>query len=395
MSKDSREVGPKLHVWETLRSKSLIAATDAGLFQLAWERKDGGLQLEACKRHLRAISLLRAQLSDPKANKMDTLGNTLGMLLFEAYSGCSRGLSQRTEHISGVVALLLKDGLAMIETPFGPFTFRLARMCSVSLLQKPSGCCRKLVLMYKQLMHGLVNRQHLSLAGKLSQPSVVPARHMDQLIQHTLRLPGVLEITDGLVSKSPSAAERASVIGQLQNLELCIMGAWLSEPPTTGPAYSHVEPVSFEPAYPDLSTTPLVFHRALRFDSFLSAVSHTFYWSCLLLIRLALYNIAVHLPSSQCNSASADSRNSAASEVVDLLCQGMPFLLHEAGGLASQAIAVRAPLYFVRYYCEQTQDRDRLAWHDDVERHVRERAAFLEWDALLPWGFFSMNWLAP
>jgi hypothetical protein len=133
--------------------------------------------------------------------------------------------------------------------------------------------------------------------------------------------------------------------------------------------------------------------RALKYRSVLEASYHSLYWVCILLIREALLDLS----SRRTDTASGKQRSYYAviDQCADLLCESIPYLSEAADATVLRAMVVRAPLHFASRWFLRTGNMEKLDWCQAVEKRIRSDAPFLQWDALLPWSFFSILWLAP
>ena len=244
-------------------------------------------------------------------------------------------------------------------------------------------------------MHGLVLRQGMPLKVMplLGFQGPAPSYYLESFIRRALHLPELLERVDSISNSHIRPVELiTSSIEQLQTLDGELISSLPHELRSSRTLFSCVAITEF-----DFDVRSHVFPDALRFPSFLSAVSHTLIWTCLLALRSAQQELISVLPSAAHPQPDQGKRSVSCSEpdeVSNMLCKSIPYLLCTAGEAMAQAIAVRTPLYFVKRYFEHINSCDRLEWCCKVEAEVRARVGFFQWDALLPWGFLWLNSLS-
>lgn len=246
-------------------------------------------------------------------------------------------------------------------------------------------------------MHGLVLRQRLPLEEVPLHTYIsdsVPC-YLENFVQIALQLPGLLERADAVTRDPAIGCDRETVIEQFTALQHDLHTSWLAEARTFEIPCPEAIPKDIESPPRRLYLTPSGSLVALQFDSFLIGLSYSFYWTCMLVLRSTLEELLASSSGNDIIPVTGCLSNETASAISDLLCRTIPFLLDTAGGLTSQAIAVRAPLFFLVRYYERTKDYDRLEWCRRAETSVRERVPFLQWDAMLPIAFRTINWLAP
>ena len=218
---------------------------------------------------------------------------------------------------------------------------------------------------------------------------------MEGFIQHALRLPGLLESVDAASSISRTGtATLDGIVLQLLSLENDLVVCWSAEVTRRSDLRLAREVIAESSRHTSARTGMQHRSGSSPFPSFLSALTYCFYWTCLLVLRSALEEVADIIASRDLCTQLQGSWTSNPAEVADLLYGSIPFLLQTAGGATAQAVAVRAPIHFLQRYFRRIKAWQKLEWCDKIETQVRERAAYLQWDALLPWSFVAMNWLA-
>lgn len=131
-----------------------------------------------------------------------------------------------------------------------------------------------------------------------------------------------------------------------------------------------------------------VFPEAIEFPSFISATSHVYAWTCILLVRKAILTVSERYahPSVWSKGLKAAMTASVTQSAIDL-CQAVPYLsLPEH--LSCGILSCSAPLYFASEWFEEQNSVQRLAW----TRHVR---GFLERDGSHGGGSDSRHRLNP
>jgi len=211
---------------------------------------------------------------------------------------------------------------------------------------------------------------------------------LEMLLQHAARLPELLQRVD--IYRS---ASRASVVQNINPLQQLLdleqnFSAWLED--YHGRANERYHFVS--------STTPVGYFRdtrTLRFTSFLSSSFHLLYWVCQLLLHASIFEISLE---KQLASASVQHHAKAsivlANKYATLLRQGVQYLLHAPCGNMSRLTAVSFPLYVLNHWYTGSGQHEEAQSCQALELHLRTSNPGVQWDALLPWSFNTLTWLA-
>ncbi|KAK5126088.1 hypothetical protein LTR85_011443 [Meristemomyces frigidus] len=382
-ARTSAHVAKQLSYWLAPQSLSAQAGCDAvALLQHAYATGDTRVLLEGRKRHLASIECLRIEIESPAKDIQGILG-ILGaaqeLLVCEMYTVVSTSPDAWMRHVPGIMAVIEKHSEDEVASVVHPFLLRSLRTCG--------------------FMHAIVTRKPFAIGERFSRSPKgdTPSGSTDALLQLGWRVPGLLEKADSVkFSRRTNHSSIARVRAQLLALEEDLTD-WLSEyylmqygsethrldlsPPDTREG-SYMSEDSFD-----------VHSKALRFHSFLDAEYHALYWTCLLLLRQSRWDL-----TSRRTAADASQPDLVAEidEIADLLCESVPYLSATAEGLVCRAMAVRAPLHFAGQWFERTRiaNEEKLSWCRDVEQRIRKEVPFLQWDAVLPWSFKAMLWLA-
>jgi hypothetical protein len=131
-----------------------------------------------------------------------------------------------------------------------------------------------------------------------------------------------------------------------------------------------------------------VFPEMIEFPSFVSATSHAYAWTCILIVRRAILTVSERYahPSVWSRGLKTAMIASVTECAVDL-CQSIAYL-SLPGHLSCGILACSAPLYFASEWFEEQKLVQRLAW----ARHVR---GFLERDSSVGGGSESRHRLNP
>ena len=249
-------------------------------------------------------------------------------------------------------------------------------------------------------MHALVLRRGLPLKVMplLGFQGASPTYYLESFIRRALHLPELLERADSILhSRIRPIDSITSTIKRLRILDEELTYSLPYELRSSETLFSFVAITEFGFDVPTLVAPSYIFPDALRFPCFLSAISHTLTWTCLLVLRSAQQELVSVLTSAE-HPRPGQGKSSLdcfeLDEIANMLCKSIPYLLCTAGEVMAQAMAVRALLYFVKRYFERINSYNRLEWCCKVESGVRETAGLFQWDALLPWGFFWLNWLS-
>lgn len=346
------------------------------MIHIGSRRRNFELVHEGQRRHVAAMGFLRQDLARPGPVEDDAvLGANYTLGQAEVFMAVSRTNPQYMTHMAGLQQLLLKRGPESMKRPFAKALLYNIRSVSV--------------------MHGLMQRKPLFLAEK---------RWMDagkngwqgevtisvELTDLSLQIPGLLQRADAMtaVSKTKKKAgefEIVELLTELSKLEVAIQ-KWLLKFYRLTRAEASPYRLSSISNYPFLRAgcggLAHVFSSMIDFPAFLSATTHVWVWTCLLIIRQTVLDVAALHPYP---IVRAQNQNAALEVTIDEcainLCSSIAYLIHPDH--ASNGIVACGPaLHFSALWFERQGHTQRLIW----ARHVRE---FLQRDVLLGGGYDS------
>lgn len=361
--------------WLSPHSGAMSASRDAlCLIHLGSRRRDFRLVHEGQRRHFAAIHCLRQDLARPGAVEDDAVlgaNYTLGQTsVFMAVGHQSQYLT----HMAGLQELLLKRGPESMRTPFAQALLYNIRPLSV--------------------MNGLVSRKPLFVAErnwieaarKGLTGEVTISVEMTDL---SLQIPGLLQRADVLLAGTKRTKVKAgerdiiALLTELMKVEHGLQSWLLKFYNRTGAERS---PYRLSRLADDsffrggLGGLAHIFPMTIQFPAFLSATTHVWIWTCLLVIRQTMLDVAALHPYPTVRPQNQETSLTASiDECAVNLCQSIAYLIHTDH--ASCGIVACSPvLHFSAQWFERQGDTHRLMW----VRHVRE---FLQRDVLLGGGY--------
>lgn len=357
-----------LHVFQWLapQSDAMNASRDAlCLIHLGVRYRDERLLLEGRTRHIAALRHTQAAISRPNAALDDcVLGASYTLGHCEMYSVISQNGKGWRGHTGPFQRILQFRGPKSIVTPFAHALLQNIRMVEVAT--------------------SFLNRK----ASYLSSPEWIAAARQshDSLAFHAtnmaLRVGAALEDADRLCAmREPPEATIVCMLNNMMKLDLALK-TWLIEADRrSGGDFipQKTVPTSKLPSFYDrCGGLADVFPFAIDFPSFLSATSHIYIWTSLLLLRQAIADVSRLYPYPLLAAAHPDQDamlNASIEECATSLCQSVAFLSKGNYGFAG-IISCGAPLHFTSECFRKSHQQKRLLWSN----HVRE---FLQRDILL------------
>ena len=355
-----------LGAWALPRCKSHEYGNDAiALLNIGCSEGDDRLALAGRRLHMDTIQALRKDVACLLPNIQGIFAASLDLLLASCYTAVSPGVTVWLSHLTGQTNVL-KSRLAEMKAP---------------------GFCTFVFAHYRQLnlVRSLVHRQRMPLIhSDWKIGGTVPTSgHSEMLYRLAVRVPAFLELTDRLpASTKDSTGEATKVIVALLQLERSLLEwftAWIALQPSR-------EPLGSKPN--NLDTTNIV-HDNLSFeDGLLTGLL----WCLLLLIHESIYDLARSL-QSEIYSVTQQTSFRKANTYASLLHRSVPRLCRQAGAPLSQALAVSAPLHFARQWFSRISDTERFEDCVRLQKTLRAKSPYLDWDITLFWSFVCVNWL--
>lgn len=307
---------------------ALIEAANDGLALLFTGSVHNDIRVlhAARQKHVTTIQLLRRKLDKPQADFDEIMSAAQVLLASEMFSSHSSGPTAWTGHVTGLLGIVQQyHQQSEITSLFCKYLFwQLRHIC---------------------LMHALVARKAIAFDYSLCWPgeAMWPPDMCERLVQIACCVPGALEDADNLLR--PISPGSGDVKGGLKKLELLQsrFQQWLEEYQSGDAAqwrYEDNNAACFTQTTP-ASSSPA---RQIRFGSFESATYHAFTWSCLLLIKRAMLDIAQSLdwyPAGDLGSI-----ENQANSYAHLLCGSIAYFADMAGGVISKATALKGALHF-------------------------------------------------
>lgn len=360
--------------WLAPASAAMMAARDAlCMIHLGSRHRDYALVHEGQRRHLAAIGFLRRDLARPGAMEDDAvLGANYTLGQAEVFTAVNRSNPQYVTHLAGLQLLLRKRGPGSMTSPFARALLFNIRSVSV--------------------MHGLLSRTPLFLAeeewlaaGRMGSGGGVTIGV--ELTDLCLRIPTLLQRGDMLAARPEEAEEGkvVEVLTALTELEHKIQEWLLDFYRLTGTAEQLPYRLRSLSNYPFFHAgcggLAHVFPSMIEFPAFLSATTHIWVWTCLLVIRQSILDVAALHPYPTVRARDQKASLTASiDECAINLCQSIAYLLNPDHHAACGVLACSPALYFSALWFQRQGQTQRLIW----ARHVRE---FLQRDVLLGGGY--------
>ncbi|KAK4507907.1 hypothetical protein PRZ48_001642 [Zasmidium cellare] len=335
------------------------------LIHLGVRYRDERLLLEGRTRHLAALRHTQAAIAQPNAALDDcVLGASYTLGHCEMYSVISQNGKGWRGHTGPFERILQVRGPKSIVTPFAHALLQNIRMVEVAT--------------------SFLNRK----ASYLSSPEWIaaakqnhdsPAFHATNL---ALKTGAALEKADQLCAlPKPPEARIVAMLNDMMEIDLGLK-KWLIEVDRwSGGAFipHKALPTSTYASFHDrCGGLADIFPVAIEFPSFMSATSHMYIWTSLLLLRRAIADVARLYPYPLLAAVNQDQEamlDASIDECATSLCQSIAFLSQGNHGFAG-VISCGAPLHFSSEWFRKKQQQKRLLWAN----HVRE---FLQRDILL------------
>jgi hypothetical protein len=355
-----------LGAWALPRCKSHEYGNDAiALLNIGCSEGDDRLALAGRRLHMATIQALRKDLACLLPNIQGIFAASLDLLLASCYMAVSPGVTVWLSHLAGQTDVLKS---------------RLAEM-------KALGFCTFVFAHYRQLnlIRSLVHRQRMPLThSDWKIGGAAPSSgHSETLYRLAVRIPAFLELTDRLLaSTNDNTSETTRVIVALLQLERSLLEwfkAWIALQPSREPLGLNLN---------NLDTTNTV-HDNLCFEDGLLA---GLLWCLLLLIHESIYDLAGS-QQSEIYSVTQQMSFRKAKTYALLLHGSVHRLCRQAGAPLSQALAVSAPLHFARRWFSRIFDIERFEGCVRLQKSLRAKAPYLDWDIILFWSFVCVNWL--
>lgn len=310
----------RLQNWFTRKGTAIAAATDCLLLtQFAHDAKDERWRQEGIKRHGAAISVLRKALrrshaatDDDLLSATDALGVCEALGMGSISATVPQGEDAWRQHALGLCTLLNLRGPASLSANNCTFDMVFNAMY-VGLVNNVS--CRKALLFGE---HNWQRALEASCSGR-----------MWCLFHIVCRFPALLERMDALNPKTQPNREVVRLLSDLIELQDRVQ-RWLllwykQSPELLVRTVSVTEYPFFVAIHGPLADQ---FPIALAFESPIEAIGHLNYWTLLLFIRQAIYDLAsqpyAKYLTSECQRAHF---RLSVYECADAICQCAPFYL--------------------------------------------------------------------
>lgn len=340
----------------------LTLATDAVLLHaLAVSRKDESLLWAARRKNNAAIAGLRSSLhalADCASDKM--LLTTDALAFFDAGSSTAW-----RHHANGLAALIRARGPRIYDT--------IGLLLHAPVLQL--------------LMDALLWRGPFVFGEAQWLGAMLPTcqTRMSRLLCLGCRVPGVVERTERYLSEDESLRARSdfdTLLDSISNLERSLQD-WLSDwygaesqdkaPYTTiTTTTAHTEPLNINLPTPP-SPPPLP--ETYTFPSLREAFAHNIFWTLLLTIRQARYQLHASRASTSISALAAQQTATSASSAADALVRAAPFILRNVASLPGGLACSAGPLIVAgRWYavCDGEREKDCKSWCEQMVEVLTE-----------------------
>jgi hypothetical protein len=342
-----------------LRPGILTLATDAVLLHaLSVSQKDDSLLWAARRKNNEAIAGLRMLLSTSRNCASDeVLLTTDALAFFDAGSSTSW-----RHHANGLAALITTRGPSIYDS--------IGLLLHAPVLQ---------LLMDALVWHGPFV---FGEARWLSAMLPTCQTRMSRLICLGCRVPDIVKRMDNYLAQDERAsADFNTLMDSIARLELSLqkwLWDWYLEEFQKKPPYTtnaHTEPLNFGLS---ASLDPPPFHHPYTFPSLREAFAHNIFWTLLLTLRQAHYQL--HASSPLSTTAAKAAHQTAASETADSILRSAPFILPAVTRLPSGLACSAGPLIVAaRWFAVSGEEgKERRKWCEstvDVLTEGGERPA--------------------
>ena len=318
------------------------------LMHLGSTTGDQRILLQARTRHLAGVQALRMELQTT-ADPNTIFSAAQKLLLYEVYShGGSDPHTWDTwnGHVRGMAAIV--QASANTRTIH---SFLLRQFRHVTLMQS---------ILYRRPM---VDENVWQACSEAPLSSIA-----ESLTQLALRLPTLLEKASHASRRSGSETDHATAIEiscRLLDLDS-----------------------DFASWYGVFSDTRK--ERPLCAGSPLDLTYQFFYWTCVLILRQALLDLSERIPEGVPEQKLFVEN----AECANHLCRMVSFGLEASRGLLNTVFILGVPLRVLSDWFERAHESIQLQWCREQEMRLREEFPLFDWNAVLPWSFLAMYYLA-
>jgi hypothetical protein len=365
---NSSVLASALGAWAPPRCKSQEYGNDAVvLLNIGCGKGDDRLILAGRRLHLAIIQTLRNNLACSSSDIPGIFAALLDLMLASCYTVVSPGVATWLNHLMGQTCLLQTRLTGSKTTGFGTFVF----------------------IHYRQLnlIHALVSRKRMPLAiSDWNVGSATPSPgSFEAMYRLALQVPALLELTDQLIVSTEDCVEEVAEVKiallQLESSLLEWFKVWIALKLSRKPLAS---------ALTDMETSSEPCATLCFEDNLVAALV----WCLLLLLHESVYELTrslldeIHIVSVT-EVVTPDKVNTYAV----LLYQSVHHLYQQAGAPLSKALAVSAPLHFVKRWYSRVCDTKQVERCIALESDLQESAPNLDLDIALFWSFLAINWL--
>ena len=194
-----------------------------------------------------------------------------------------------------------------------------------------------------------------------------PTDMCERLVHIACCVPGALEDADNLLhSIDPDSGDVNGGLKKLEQLQSRFQ-QWLEEYQSEDAAHWRYEDnnATYSTEATLASSCP---ERRICFGSFESATYHAFTWSCLLLIKQAMLDVAQS--RDWYPAEDFELIGSQADSYAHLLCGSIAYFADMAGGVISKATALKGALHFASQWFEKRGRCDFVQWLSGMERET-------------------------
>ncbi|KAF2152803.1 hypothetical protein K461DRAFT_153209 [Myriangium duriaei CBS 260.36] len=346
--------------WATPQSPAMQAANDTmALLAIGTTHKDERILRNAQQMHLLAVRALYLDLNLPRKFCVGTFATALDLLVCQLYSPIAQGVRGLESHMAGIHAI--------------------ARACYTG--SPPTG--PKLVIdkFYRlfTIFSSLTYRKRISpeTLTVILGATVPPPNSLDALLNMCASLPALLEDSDMVKAGKADDSSTKDLYEMLEQVKDALT-AWCkkSRPPTT----------TYGPQASDL------FAGCLHFETFLDANVAIFYWSTMLKIKEALYDVELHMTGLE-ESSRAPAIAASVDECAVMVCRTLSCLLAEADTPLCKGATLSAPLHLLRSWYDRRSNMVGLRHCNSLSDQLSNELEYFNTDALLPFSFQALLWL--
>lgn len=371
---DRQQVSEIIDDWLVPRGDAMAAAVDTLLLvQHGLNTGDKRYKIEGKRRHEAALQLLNDGLRKPGAATNDSLLGAIDILgACAMFLDITNGDNRWVVHCRGLCGLLALRGPHSLDSQFSRnLVCNFRHVALMDALQTR-----------KSFVFGQPEWLHRMQEIEADHPAV-------KLHAIACEVPALLEETDRIVATRgrwvPTITETYAALVDLEKrLQDWLLQCYKHMPDQ--PPYRIVGIKHFPLYLEQYSHLDTPFSKCLEFSSKIDTIRHGYYWTVLLVLREAIYDLAIARPASLCITVPDQAfLRKRVYECADSLCQTVPFassdISHPIGSSSSfpsyvgGALSICCPLQFAMKWYQKQGDSVKADWCEEIISDVRDHLA--------------------